>query len=317
MTKYILIRILSTIPVLIGASIILFCIMQLAPGGPEMVFINPEDFESVQIDLIRHRLGLDQPLHIQYLKWLSSALRGEMGISFFYHQPVRDLVLDRLPATLQMTVGGLALALVVAIPIGILAAVKQYSLLDNVVTLFTFFTISFPGFWLGLMLIFVFAGKLGWFPPSGIVSIGQEHNFLSRLHHAVLPTVTLATAFMAQYIRYIRSGMLEVLSQDYIRTARSKGLQERQVLVRHAFRNALLVPITLVGQSLGYLVGGSVLLETVFAWPGVGRLAVGAVFDRDYPVTMGVALFATFMTVIGNLMADMLYVWADPRIRYG
>ena len=309
-------RTLSMIPVLIGVSMLTFLCMHLTPGGPVAAMLDPEQLDPRAIETIRHHMGLDKPLHIQYFRWLSSVVQGDLGRSYADNVPVTTKILARVPATLQLTLSALALGLIVAIPVGVLSAVKQYSWVDHALSLGTVVLISAPGFWLGLMAIFFFAGRLEWFPPSGIAAVGKRGDLISQLHHAVLPTVCLAGAFAARYVRFIRSEMLDVINEDYIRTARAKGLSEVAVFFRHALRNALIVPITLIGMSFGYLVSGSVTLEMVFAWPGVGHLAVASITRRDYPVTLGIALFVGVLNVTGNLIADLLYGWADPRIVY-
>ncbi len=316
MTSYVYRRLLALIPMLLGVSIILFIIMQLAPGGPEYFFIGDDIPDADQIESIRRNLGLNEPLHVQYWSWLSSMLRGDLGVSFITRHPVTSHIMERIPMTLQLTLAALVIAVAVGIPIGVISAVKRYSFTDKIATFLAFLGISFPVFWLGVMLVLVFSVTLGWFPASGNYTIGREGEIWNRIHHAVLPTLTLAAIQIATFARYTRSSMLEVLGQEYIRTARSKGLPERTVLYKHALRNSLISVITLMGIQLRNLVAGAALTETVFAWPGIGRLAVTAVFQRDYPLIMGINIVLAGLVIIGNLLVDVAYAWVDPRISY-
>ncbi len=300
---------------LFGVSLILFAIMRLAPGGPEAVLIGGDLSPEVAAQ-VRARLGLDRPLLAQYAGWVLAAARGDLGRSFKTGDPVAALVLDRLGPTLQLTGGALALALAVAVPLGVLAAVRRNTIWDALASSVSLFGVSFPSFWLGIMLILLFSQTLGLLPPSGLSEYGREGDLGARMRHAVLPTLTLALIQMASFMRFTRSSLLEVLQQDYVRTARAKGVPDRRVIWRHALRNALIPVVTVVGLSLPVLVGGAVLTETVFAWPGIGRLAVGAVFERDYPVIMGVNLMVSAVVIGGNLLTDLAYCVIDPRISY-
>src|SRR5213593_1304092 len=312
---YVLKRVGFAVLMLVGVSIILFTIMRLAPGGPEAVLIGGE-FSQEAAAQIRQRLGLDRPIALQYLGWAGAAVRGDLGRSFKTGDPVASLILDRLGPTLQLTLGALAFALVVAIPLGVLAAVRRGSVWDTLGSAVSLFGVSFPSFWLGIMLILLFSELLHLLPPSGLSEYGQESDVTSRMRHAVLPTLTLGLIQMASFMRFTRSSLLEVLGRDYIRTARAKGLGSPRVIWRHALRNALIPVVTVVGLSLPTLVGGAVLTETVFAWPGIGRLAVGAVFERDYPVIMGVNLLVAAVVITANLLTDIAYCFIDPRISY-
>jgi peptide/nickel transport system permease protein len=300
---------------LFGVSVILFLIMRLAPGGPEAVLVGGELSPEVAAQ-VRARLGLDRPLVAQYAGWVMAALHGDLGRSFKTGDPVGALVADRLGPTLTLTGGALALALVVAVPLGVLAAVRRNTLWDALASTVSLFGISFPSFWLGIMLILLFSEVLGLLPPSGLSEYGREGDLGARLRHAVLPVLTLGLIQMASFMRFTRSSLLEVLQQDYVRTARAKGLADGRVVWRHALRNALIPVVTVVGLSLPVLVGGAVLTETVFAWPGIGRLAVGAVFERDYPVIMGVNLMIAAVVIVANLLTDIAYCFIDPRIAY-
>jgi len=312
---YILKRVGFAVLMLVGVSIILFTIMRLAPGGPEAVLIGGE-FSQDAAAQIRQRLGLDRPLALQYLGWAGAALRGDLGRSFKTGDPVTALILDRLGPTVQLTFGALALALVVAVPLGVLAAVRRGTIWDTLGSAVALFGVSFPSFWLGIMLILLFSEVFHLLPPSGLSEYGREAELTARVRHAILPTLTLGLIQMASFMRFTRSSLLEVLRQDYVRTARAKGLGGVRVVWRHALRNALIPVVTVVGLSLPTLIGGAVLTETVFAWPGIGRLAVGAVFERDYPVIMGVNLMVATVVISANLLTDLAYCVIDPRISY-
>lgn len=315
MRSYLIRRLLAVIPMLVGISIVLFLLMHLAPGGPEAVLLGP-DLSQEAAEQLRAQLGLDQPLPVQYVRWISAALQGNLGYSYKTGRPVVEEIGDRLGATLQLALAALVVAILVAVPVGILSATRPYSWLDNIATVGALFGVSFPSFWLGIMLILLFAGALQWLPASGLADYGMEHDIGNRLAHAVLPTLTLATTQMAVILRFTRSSLLEALKQDYIRTARAKGLLERLVILRHALRNALIPVVTVIGLSLRSLVGGAVLTETIFAWPGLGRLAVQAVIDRDYPLIMGINLLVAVVVIFANLLTDILYAILDPRIRF-
>jgi peptide/nickel transport system permease protein len=315
LARYVVKRVGFAVLMLAGVSLILFIIMRLAPGGPEAVLVGGEFSQEVAAQ-VRHRLGLDRPLLAQYATWALAAARGDLGHSFKTGDPVATLILDRLGPTLQLTAGALVLALVVAVPLGVLAAVRRDTVWDTLASAVSLFGVSFPSFWLGIMLILVFSEALHLLPPSGLSEYGREGDLGSRLRHAVLPTLTLGLIQMAAFMRFTRSSLLETLRQDYVRTARAKGVPGSGVIWRHALRNALIPVVTVVGLSLPALVGGAVLTETVFAWPGIGRLAVGAVFERDYPVIMGVNLLVAAVVITANLLTDLAYCLIDPRISY-
>ena len=312
MTRYIIRRILVMVPLLLGLSLFVFVLIRLAPGDPTLFYLPPEEVADPAIRLrVMARLGLDQPLHIQYVRWLGSALQGDFGFAYGYGEPVLKLIGSHVPATAQLQLAALLLALIVAIPIGIISATRQYSLLDNAVTVFAFFGLSMPNFWFALMMMFFFAVKLDWLPAVGA---GVDKPFVERLKYFVMPTVVLAFNYMAVYVRFMRSSMLEVVRQDYIITARAKGLKENAILFRHALKNAILPVITIVGMSVPRLLGGSIIIESVFAWPGIGRLGYDAVLRRDYPTIMGLTVLTAAFVMVVNLVVDILYSFADPRI---
>jgi peptide/nickel transport system permease protein len=326
MGAFVVRRLLGAIPLLIGIATIIFFVLRLAPGDPTTFYFNPNIPPDV-IEQLRRNLGLDQPLHIQYVRWLTSFFTGDFGYSFAQSRPVRDILLEALPNTLMLTGTALVLVFVTGILIGVLQAVRQYSVFDSASSVISLFFYSMPSFWLALMLMLVFSLKAhqwGWpiaLPPTGITSVDYE--FMSagekvwdRISHLILPVGTLTLALAAGVARYTRGQMLEVVRQDYIRTARAKGLPERTVIMKHALRNSMLPVITLLGLYLPFLFSGAVLIELIFAWPGMGRIMVDAIFQRDYPLVMATSFVFAVLVVVGNLIADVLYAVADPRIRY-
>jgi peptide/nickel transport system permease protein len=314
MMRYIARRLLIMIPLLLGLSLFVFVLIRLAPGDPTVFYLPPERAADPAIRLkVMTRLGLDQPLHIQYIRWLTSALQGDFGCAYGYGEPVMKLILDHVPATVQLQLVALILALVIALPIGIISATRQYSLLDNSVTLFAFFGLSMPNFWFALMLMLLFAVRLDILPAVGA---GMDKPLTERWKYFVMPAVVLAFNYMATYVRFMRSSMLENIRMDYITTARAKGLRERSVLFGHALKNAILPVITIVGMSIPRLIGGSIIIESIFAWPGIGRLGYDAVLRRDYPTIMGLTILTAAFVMFVNLAVDILYSYADPRIVY-
>jgi peptide/nickel transport system permease protein len=325
MIGYLLRRLLGAIPLLLGILTLIFFVVHLAPGDPTARFFNPNVSPEV-IEQMRRNLGLDQPLHIQYWKWLSSFLTGDFGYSFGQMRPIAEILPETLWNTLQLTLVSLVVIFIVGMLIGIVQAVRQYSLADNVLTFVALFFYSMPSFWFALMLILILslrAGQEGWFlsfPASGMTSIDYEYlgaggKALDRLRHLVLPAIALGIGSAAGVARYMRGAMLEVIHQDYIRTARAKGLSERAVIFKHALRNALIPIITLLGLYLPFLLSGAVLVETIFAWPGMGRAIVEAILARDYPMVMATSFVIAAIVVLGNLLSDLLYAVVDPRIR--
>lgn len=316
-------RVLEAIPLLLGIVTLLFFLLHLAPGDPTAAFFNPNVSPEV-IEQMRRNLGLDRPLHEQYLRWLASFLTGNFGYSFSQFRPVREVIGDALPNTLVL--GGVSLLLIFAVgcAIGVVQAVRQYSPADHVLTFLALFVYSVPGFWLGLMLILLFSSpavpEALRLPISGMRSLDHEFlagwgRLLDRLRHLVLPSFALGIASAAAVARYTRGAMLEVIRQDYIRTARAKGLPERTVVLKHALRNALIPVVSLLGLFLPVLFGGAVVIEVVFSWPGMGRLLYNAVLARDYPVVLASTFLFGALVVVGNLLADLLYAAIDPRIR--
>ncbi len=305
MARYLFRRVLLIPPTLLVVVTLVFIIFRLVPGDPAQLMAGDSASADV-VQSIRHQLGLDRPLPVQYGRYLADLARGNLGTSPIYGDRVASQVLDRLPASVLLACAAMVIASVVGVAAGVVAATHRASWLDYLCTIGAVGGISFPGFWLGLMLIIVFAVTLGWFPVAG----------LHGPRSLVLPAVTLAVNQMAVIARMTRSSMLQVLDQDYIRTARAKGLRERLVLTRHALGNALIPTVTIAGLQFGYLLGGSVIIETVFAWPGVGRLLIDAIQTRDYTTVQAVVLLFALLALIVNLAVDLLYAILDPRVRY-
>jgi peptide/nickel transport system permease protein len=316
MLKFILKRILHAIPLILIVTIISFGIITLAPGDPVYMFVNPEQVAPQDLEMIRAELGLDQPIPVRYVRWLGDALQLDFGMSFRTQRPVMDILLEAIPNTLILALVATLFSFAVAIPAGIISAVRRNSFWDYLFSTISFIGISLPSFWFGLMLILVFSLKLGWLPTAGMRENFDAFVLSDRLKHLVLPAIVLGMGQMASKMRQLRGAMLEVIRQDYIRTARSKGLKESVVILKHAFRNALLPIITLLGFIIPGLVGGAVIVESIFSWPGIGRIAISASFDRDYPVIMGNLMIASIMVILGSMIADILYAVADPRIKY-
>jgi len=313
--QYIIKRLLQAIPLLIGVSIIGFAMMHLAPGGPLAVYTLNPTITAQDIERIKHVFGLDQPLHIQYFKWAYGIFTGNWGYTFFGGRPVLDVILERFPATLLLMGSAMSLAIIIGMLIGILGAVRRYSIFDYLATTGAMVALSFPTFWFGLMTIFIFSLKLGWLPSGGMFTLGGEEDLLDLFRHLILPTVVLALVLVAQWSRYSRSSFLEVIHQDYIRTAKSKGLSGGRILLRHAFPNAVAPLIALAGIQLPWLFSGALVTETIFGWPGMGRLFVDALTMKEYPVLMGMVMITAIFVIIGNLLADVVNALIDPRIR--
>ena len=327
MTRYIIRRLLSAIPLVLGIATIVFFAVNLAPGDPTLYFLSPGMTQDV-IEQMRVNFGLDQPVHVRYLRWLGAMLTGDFGHSISHSRPVLEVLVDFLPNTLILSACALFVAFFFGIIIGTIQAVRQYSVMDSAMSVVLLFFYSMPSFWLALMLILtlsLFARNVWdlpiWFPASGIVSV--DYDFLTlgekvrdRVMHLVLPTLSLALVLTAGIARYMRGSMLEVIRQDYIRTAKAKGLSEAVVVFKHALRNALIPVITLVGLYIPVLFSGTIFIETIFAWPGMGRTIYDAIFIRDYPLVMAGTFFFAIMVVVANLIADVLYAVIDPRIRY-
>ena len=323
MARYITKRLLLIIPILFGITLLNFGIMHLAPGGPAEAQMDFSAKASAEARVrLRKLYGADQPFHKQYITWLKKFLTLDFGEAFADGRKVKDKILESLPITLRINILALTLIFLIAIPIGVLSATHQYSLIDRFVTIFVFVGFATPSFWLALLLIYVFGVQLGMLPISGIQSLDVSaftpwQRFMDQAEHLILPVFVSAFGGLAGISRYMRNNMLEVLRQDYIRTARAKGLPEVMVFYKHALRNALMPVITIIGFAIPGLIGGSVILETVFGIPGMGRLFFEAALQRDYNVVMGILAPGAVLTMLGNLLADIGYAFADPRVRLG
>jgi peptide/nickel transport system permease protein len=315
MTNYLIRRVGQSALLLVLVTAIAFGLMRLAPGGPESVYALSPTMRAEDLARIRASFGLDQPLHIQYAKWATGMLTGDWGRSYRDSRPVRDVILDRVPATLELTITALAFAIVVGVTLGVLGALRPNSVSDYLATIGAMVALSIPTFWFGLMVIFIFAEKLDWIPSGGRETLGAGFSLSDRLHHLVAPALVLGLVLVATWSRYTRATMLETIGQDYVRTARAKGVAERHVVWSHAFRNALGPLLTLAGIQLPFLFGGALVTESVFTWPGMGRLFVDSLGYRDYPVLMGVLVVTAILVIASNLLADFLVAFVDPRIR--
>jgi peptide/nickel transport system permease protein len=315
MGSYLIRRLLIGIPVLLGVTVINFLIINLAPGSPADLYLSPT---STPEDVARAEaeLGLDQPIFVQYFHWLSQLFHGDLGVSFQNREPVTHLIGDRIGPTLLLMGTSLIVAYLIAIPIGILAARKKNSATDYGVVGASFLGISVPHFFLGLALIYVFALVLGWFPTGGMLTLGRGGGFVDRVNHLILPVAVLATAIAANMVRYVRSSMIDAFGQDYIRTAKAKGLAGFTITTKHALRNALIPVITVVGVDLSTLIGGAIVTEQIFQWPGIGLLTIQSIGSRDYSVLMGINLVAAVSVFAANLLTDIAYAVVDPRVAY-
>jgi len=327
-------RVLGTIPIMFGVAIIVFFFIRLTPGDPVDIMMGQGGaISSGELENLREEFHLNEPLHIQLWYFIRDAFKGDLGYSYVLKQPVTSLIGERLPATIELAVGALLFSLIVAFPIGVISAVKQNSWLDRISMSTAFLGISMPGFWLGIILILLFSVRLHWLPVQGRISLGtglQERTgyfvldsilsgnmkaLQSSLLHLVLPSITLGAPVAAVIARVLRSSMLETLRSDYVTLARSKGIAEWGVVVKHALRNAMIPTVTVVGLQVGILLGGNMVIETVFGWPGLGRMVVKAIFDRDFPLIQGAVMIYAFTFVTANLIVDVMYTYLNPRIR--
>jgi peptide/nickel transport system permease protein len=306
-------RLLGAIPLLLGVSILSFIFMQLAPGGPDTLLAKNGRMSQAQLAAIRENMGLDDPVPVQLWTWIQNLAVGDLGTSFTQQRPVSEVIWEVFPNTLYLMATALVISLIVAMIFGVGAAVNQYGWFDNVTSFIAYFGLSMPVFWIGLMLQIIFAVKLGWLPSAGMHS-PTGGGPLDLIKHMILPAMTLAIGSIGSWSRYLRSSTLEVLGQDYVRTAQAKGLNSRIVMTRHVLRNAIVPFMTIVAIDIPLYLTGAVLTETVFSWPGMGRLFFDSLTKRDYPVLMGILLLGAVLIVLGNIIADMLYAVLDPRV---
>jgi peptide/nickel transport system permease protein len=322
MAAFVFRRLLGAIPLLLFVSVAVFALLQAAPGGPTGAYMRRGNMNPADLAALEQQLGLNDPLPVQYGKWLGLVLQGDLGMAVTTKRPVSVEILDRLPNTLTLMAVAWVVTLLIAIPIGILSAVKQYSKFDHFVTTFTFVGQSIPIFWFGLILMLVFYMKLEnpftgdpLLPAGGVATMGAPFSWSDRIQHLILPVTMLAAGWIAWYSRFLRASMLETIHQDYVRTARAKGLSERLVILRHGFRNAAIPLVTLMALDVPFLFTGALFTEVIFAWPGMGRLFYAAAERRDYGLLMAIIMITSALIILANILADMLYALLDPRIR--
>jgi peptide/nickel transport system permease protein len=313
MANFLLRRLLTTLLVLLGVSFVVFMIIHLVPGDPVRIMLGLQA-DQAKVEEIRRMMGFDRPLLVQYGDWLWSALNGDLGESFITGASVAQAVAERLPATLSLALAALIIALIIALPAGTISALRPGSLIDYLAMFFSQVGVSLPDFWLGILLILIFSLGLGWLPPSGYTPPFED--FAGWLSHLILPAMTVGLITASILTRFIRSAVLEVLHQNYVRTARAKGLPERRVINRHVLLNAAIPIVTIVGLQMASLLGGVIIVEVIFAWPGLGRLALDAVVRRDYPMVQGAVLLVALTFAVVNVLVDLLYAYLDPRIKY-
>lgn len=314
MTQYIIRRLVHSIIIIWGCATLVFFLMRAIPGDPIIQMLGPE-YTPEAADALRDKLGLDEPVLIQYFRWMGDALRGDFGSSITGAESVSSAILSGLPKTMSIAALSFVIATAIAIPAGVLAALRRNSFADFAVSLFAFLGVSMPSFWFGIILILVFAVNLGWLPSLGYASISND-GFIEWFKHLILPSVAIGAGYAAILMRFVRAGLLEALGSDYIRTARAKGLTEKRVIIAHGLRNSLIPVVTVAGIQVALLLSGTVVIETVFAIRGIGRLLVGAIFDKDYPMVQGAILVVAVIFVFANLLVDILYTVIDPRIKY-
>lgn len=317
MFQYILRRILINLPVLIGITMVVFIAIALAPGDPMAAFISPElATDPAVLARLRAEFGFDQPMYVRYFRWLEQVLQGNLGYRIKTFDPVLLVIVQRIPATLMLMASALLIGIIIGIPLGIYSALKKYSLPDMLLTAGVFLGVSTPAFLVGLGALFLFSLQLRWFPAGGMHTLGQPETLLDTLHHLALPALILSANYIASMLRYTRASMLDVITEQYVTTARAKGLNESAVILRHALRNALIPIVTVIGFSIPNLLAGAVFTETIFAWPGMGSLFVDGVNSRDFPLVMGVTLVTATTVLICNLLTDIAYAFINPKIRF-
>jgi peptide/nickel transport system permease protein len=315
MTQYILRRLLQAIFIIWGCATLVFFMVRMIPGDPVVQMLGPE-YTPEAAAALREKLGLDAPLQVQYVRWFGNILRGDLGGSIATGETVMQIIATGLPKTLSLATLSFLIAVTIAVPAGVIAALKRNTPFDFVASVIAFVGVSMPSFWLGILLILIFAVQLRWLPAIGYAEL-TEDGFVEWLRRLILPSLAIGAGYSAILMRFVRAGLLEVLGSDYVRTARAKGVREGAVVLRHALRNALIPVVTVIGIQLALLLSGTVVVETVFSIRGIGRILVGAIFDRDYPIVQGVILVIAAIFVLANLIVDILYTVIDPRIRYG
>ncbi|MCT4663483.1 MAG: ABC transporter permease [Tissierellales bacterium] len=314
MTKYIFKRLVQATIMIFLISIISFMLMHMAPGDPATSYISPK-MNAQEIQMVRERLGLNAPVHVQYLKWLQNVLKGDLGFSLINFKPVKEIIAVRMPATIGLMGSALIISLIISIPLGMYTARKKGTFIDNIVTTISYIGISIPSFWFGIILIYIFAFKLHLLPSVGMRTIGVENSAIDLIKHAILPCTVLSFYNIAVYTRFIRSNTIIELSQNYVKTEEAYGFSKYKIMFEYVLKNVCLPIITILGMSLPSLVTGAFVTETVFGWPGMGRLGVNSIFNYDYPVIMATTMLTAILLIVGNLLADILYGVVDPRIR--
>jgi peptide/nickel transport system permease protein len=313
-TQYILRRLIHSVFIIWGCATLVFFMLRAVPGDPVVVMLGPE-YTPEAATALRRKLGLDEPIYVQYAKWAGNVLTGDLGTSIASPEPVMSTIKSGLPKTMSLAALSFLFGVLIAVPAGIVSALRRNTAVDYAASLVAFLGVSMPGFWLGIILILVFAVRLQWLPSVGYAPIGED-GILAWFEHLLLPSIAIGASYAAILMRFVRAGLLEVLNADYIRTARAKGVAERGVIFRHALRNAMIPVVTVAGIQLALLLSGAVVVETVFSIRGLGRILVGAIFDKDYPIVQGVILLTTVIFVLANLIVDILYTLFDPRIKY-
>lgn len=314
MTRYIIRRLLHSLIIIWGVATLVFFLIRAIPGDPVLNMLGP-DYTPEAAEALRHKLGLDENVFVQYIRWVSDILRGDLGTSITGVESVKSAIASGLPKTMSISIVAFIISLAIAIPAGILSALKRNTPIDFAVSIFAFLGVSMPSFWFGIILILVFAVNLGWLPSLGYASL-TEDGFWPWFSHALMPALAIGPAYAAILTRFIRAGLLEAMSSDYIRTARAKGISERRVVIGHGLRNSMIPVVTVAGIQVALLLSGTVVIETVFSIRGIGRLLVGAIFDKDYPMVQGAILVVSLIFVMANLVVDILYTFLDPRIKY-
>lgn len=314
MTQYIVRRLIQSLFIIWGCATLVFFMVRLIPGDPVVQMLGPE-YTPEAAEALRHKLGLDQPFHIQYVRWFGSVLTGDLGGSIATGETVAEIIASGLPKTLSLAGLSFLIALIIAVPAGIIAALRRNSAFDYGASIISFVGVSMPSFWIGIILILIFAVRLKWLPAIGYSEL-REDGFVEWAKRLILPSIAIGAGYSAILMRFVRAGLLEALGSDYVRTARAKGARERTVVLRHALRNSLIPVVTVIGIQLALLLSGAVVVETVFSIRGIGRILVGAIFDRDYPIVQGVILLIAVIFVLANLIVDIVYTFLDPRIRY-
>ena len=317
MGTYVARRLLQAIPLVVLMTMVVYALLRATPGGPMSMYESDPTVTAEDLNRMRAHMGLDLPVPVQYARWLGAMVTGDWGWTFVTKRPVLEMIGERLPNTLLLMAVTFTVTLAIAIPVGVLSAVRQYSWFDHVATTLAFAGNSLPTFWIGLMLIMIFAVGLRWMPAGGMYTLGEPPSLADRVRYLILPVATLSLFDATHYIRYLRAALLDVIRQDYVRVAYAKGLDEGTVIRRHAFRNAAIPLVTAIALDLPQLFSGALITETIFAWPGMGRLFWEAASRVDYPVLMGIFTVASSLVIGCNLLADLVYAWLDPRIRYG